>query len=83
MSKTVTFRQLQKTLNSLGFESQPVGGHVIFRHLKTGAVLTVPNTEGTVRPIYVSTAARQIANSGIATASTFESRLEKAGQGQD
>jgi predicted RNA binding protein YcfA (HicA-like mRNA interferase family) len=78
MSKPVTFGQLQKTLNSFGFESQQAGSHVIFRHLKTGAVLTVPNTEGTVRPIYVSTAARQIANSGIATASTFEIRLEKA-----
>jgi predicted RNA binding protein YcfA (HicA-like mRNA interferase family) len=78
MSKTVTFKQLQKTLNGFGFESQPGGGHVIFRHSKTGVILTVRNTPSTVRPIYVSTAARQIVNSGIATASTFENRLEKA-----
>jgi predicted RNA binding protein YcfA (HicA-like mRNA interferase family) len=78
MSKMVTFKQLQKTLNGFGFESQQHGSHVIFRHSKTGVVLTVPNTERTVRPIYVSSAARQIANSGIATASTFETRLEKA-----
>jgi predicted RNA binding protein YcfA (HicA-like mRNA interferase family) len=80
MSKTVTFKQLQKTLNGFGFESREGGGHVIFRHSKTGVVLTVPNTEPTVRPIYVSNAAHQIANSGIATASTFEIRLEKAAQ---
>jgi predicted RNA binding protein YcfA (HicA-like mRNA interferase family) len=78
MSKTVTFKQLEKTLHEFGFVSQQVGIHVIFRHSKTGAVLTVPNTGPTVRPIYVSTAARQIANSGIATASTFEIRLQKA-----
>ena len=78
MSKTVTFKQLEKTLHAFGFVSQQGGSHVIFRHSKTGVVLTVPNTERTVRPIYVSTAARQIANSGIATASTFETSLEKA-----
>ena len=78
MSKTVTFKQLQTTLNGLGFESQERGAHVIFRHSKTGAILTVPNTGRTVRPVYVNTAARQIANSGIATMSTFVTRLEKA-----
>jgi predicted RNA binding protein YcfA (HicA-like mRNA interferase family) len=78
MSKTVTFDQLRETLNGFGFESQQRGAHVIFRHSKTGVVLTVPITERTVRPIYVSTSARQIANSGIATASMFEIRLEKA-----
>jgi predicted RNA binding protein YcfA (HicA-like mRNA interferase family) len=78
MSKAVTFSQLQKTLNGFGFESQQLGSHVIFRHSRTGAVLTVPNIERTVRPIYVRTAARQIANSGIATASAFGTRLETA-----
>jgi predicted RNA binding protein YcfA (HicA-like mRNA interferase family) len=78
MFKAVTFRQLQKALNELGFQSEELGSHVIFRHSKTGVVLTVPNTGQTVRPIYVSTAARQIVNSGIATASTFESKLGKA-----
>jgi predicted RNA binding protein YcfA (HicA-like mRNA interferase family) len=77
MSKTVTFKQLEKTLHEFGFVSQQGGSHVIFRH-STGVVLTVPNTGRTVRPIYVSSAARQIANSGIATASTFEIHLEKA-----
>ncbi len=78
MSKTVTFKQLKKTLTEFGFEPEESGGHMIFRHVKTGVVLTVPSTERTVRPIYVSNAGRQIANSGIATTSTFESRLEKA-----
>jgi predicted RNA binding protein YcfA (HicA-like mRNA interferase family) len=78
MSKAVTFKQLQKTLSGFGFEARPSGSHVIFRHSKTGVVLTVPNIEGTVRPIYVSNAAHQIANSGIATASTFEARLDQA-----
>jgi predicted RNA binding protein YcfA (HicA-like mRNA interferase family) len=78
MSKAVTFEQLQKTLMGFGFvKSAASGSHVIFRHDPTGVVLTMPHT-GTVRPIYVSTAARQIANSGIATASVFENRLEKA-----
>jgi predicted RNA binding protein YcfA (HicA-like mRNA interferase family) len=78
MSKSVIFRQLQKTFGEFGFVAQQDGGHAIFRHPKTGATLTVPNIEGTVRPIYVSNAARQIANSGIATTSMFEVRLEKA-----
>jgi predicted RNA binding protein YcfA (HicA-like mRNA interferase family) len=78
MSKTVTFKQLRKTLTGFGFVSEERDGHMIFRHSKTGAVVTVPSTEPTVRPIYVSTAGRQIANSGIAPASTFELRLEKA-----
>jgi predicted RNA binding protein YcfA (HicA-like mRNA interferase family) len=81
MSKAVTFKQLQKTLYGSGFESQQAGSHVIFRHLRTGLVLTVPNNDQTARPIYVSNASSQIANSGIATASTFEKRLEKASEG--
>jgi predicted RNA binding protein YcfA (HicA-like mRNA interferase family) len=81
MSKPVTFAQLQKTLTGFGFEPEQRGSHVLFRHPETGVVLTVPNTERTVRPIYVSSAARQIANSGIATASTFETRLETAAKG--
>jgi hypothetical protein len=57
-----------------------MGSHVIFRHAKTGVVLTVPTIERTVRPIYVNTASRQIANSGIASTSTFEAKLEQAGK---
>lgn len=84
MSKAVTFKQLRETLTGFGFESaQNRGSHVIFRHAKTGVVLTVPNTGRIVRPIYVSNAGRQIANSGIATASTFECRLEKAANNAD
>lgn len=78
MSKMVTFKQLQAALNELGFESQQHGSHSIFMHPKTGTVLTVPNMDRMVRPIYVSTAARQIANSGIAAASAFEATLSKA-----
>ena len=78
MSKTVTFKQLQRTLNEFGFEkSRQKGSHVIFRHSEKGVVVVVPNIGETVRPVYVKTAARQIANSGIATVSTFENRLEK------
>ena len=62
----------------LGFVSDPSGGHVIFRHPETGLVLTAPNAEGKVRSIYVVTAARQIANVGIASAAAFEARLAKA-----
>jgi predicted RNA binding protein YcfA (HicA-like mRNA interferase family) len=83
MSKTVTFKQLRKTPTGFGFESEEHGGHVVFRHPKTGVVLTVPSTERTVRPIYVSTAGCQIANSGIATPSTFEFRLVKAAEDAD
>jgi hypothetical protein len=78
MSKTVTFDQLRKTLNGFGFEAEQGGANVLFRHAKTGAVVTVPNTERTIRPIYVSNAACQIANSGIGTTATFEARLAKA-----
>jgi hypothetical protein len=78
MSKPVTLWQLRKALDEFGFESQESRGHVIFRHSETGVVVTAPSTEPTVRRIYVSTAARQIANSGIATASSFERRLERA-----
>lgn len=79
MPRKVTFDQLRKTLDGFGFESQQRrGGHVIFRHPKTGVVLTVPNLEATVRPIYVSTAAHQIVSSGIATKAGFERSLEKA-----
>lgn len=78
MSKAVTFKQLQRTLNGLGFESQHGGRHVTFRHPRTGTVLTVPNIEPTIRPIYVSTAARQVANSGIATMAMFGARLQRA-----
>ena len=78
MSRMVTFKQMQTALNEFGFEAQQHGGHTIFRHPKTGAVLTVPNMDRVVRPIYISTAARQIANSGIAATSAFEATLAKA-----
>nr|WP_294524004.1 hypothetical protein [uncultured Rhodopila sp.] len=78
MTQPVTFAQLRDTLTGLGFVSDPSGGHVIFRHPKTGLVLTAPNAEGKVRPTYVVTAARQIANFGIATEAAFEARLAKA-----
>jgi predicted RNA binding protein YcfA (HicA-like mRNA interferase family) len=78
MSKDVTFRQLQKALYDFGFESVERGSHVIFKHRKTGAVLTVPSNTEVIRPIYVSTAIRQVANSGITTASNFEVKLGQA-----
>jgi hypothetical protein len=78
MTKAVTFGQLRDTLNGLGFVADPGGGHVIFRHPETGLVLSVPSAEAKVRPIYVITAARQIANFGIAAESAFEARLAKA-----
>jgi len=78
MTKPVTLAQLRDTLTGLGFVSDPSGGHVIFRHPETGLVLTAPNAEGKVRSIYVITAARQIANVGIASAAAFEARLAKA-----
>ena len=81
MSRTVTFKQLQKTLGELGFvQYRKTGGHVLFWHSETGAVLTLPMTES-VRPIYVSSAARQIANSGIAASSAFEKKLGKSAKG--
>jgi predicted RNA binding protein YcfA (HicA-like mRNA interferase family) len=78
MSNTVTFAQLKKTLNDFGFQAKSSGSHVIFLHSKTGVVLTVPYTEGNVPSLYINTATRQVANSGIATVSTFQSRLQKS-----
>jgi predicted RNA binding protein YcfA (HicA-like mRNA interferase family) len=84
MSKTVTYEQLKNALSEFGFKPEQEGAaHVIFRHSKTGVVVTVPKMGKTVRPVFVSTAARQIANSGIATAKTFENRLEKAAESVD
>jgi predicted RNA binding protein YcfA (HicA-like mRNA interferase family) len=82
VSQKVTFKQLQKTLNGLGFEARQSlsSSHVIFKHSKTGVVLTVPNSGPTVPPVYVNTAARQVANSGIATVTSFENKLERAGK---
>jgi len=73
----VTFQQLEKTLTDFGFTYSTSAGHAIFRHPVTGSVLTVPNGEQPIRQIYVNTAARQVANSGIATVKAFESRLTK------
>jgi hypothetical protein len=78
MTKPVTSGQLRDTLNGLGFVADPGGGHVIFRRPGAGLVVSVPNVEGEGRPIYAVTAARQIANFGIATAAAFEARLAKA-----
>jgi predicted RNA binding protein YcfA (HicA-like mRNA interferase family) len=78
MTKPVTSGQLRDTLNGLGFVADPGGGHVIFRHPETGLILSVPNVEGKVRPIYVVTAAHQIAQFGIATEAAFAARLAKA-----
>jgi predicted RNA binding protein YcfA (HicA-like mRNA interferase family) len=78
MAKPMTSGQLRDTLNGLGFVADPGGGHVIFRHPETGLILSVPNAEGKVRPIYVVAAARQIANFGIATEAAFAARLAKA-----
>lgn len=76
MSKQVTYARLQKTLKELGFEEMRLNGaHVIFRHGEKGAVLSVPKSSGSVPPVYVNTAARQIANSGIATTDDFKQRL--------
>ena len=74
----VTFRQLDKTLKTFGFESTMQGGHAIFRHQGNGAVLTVPAAEGDVRAIYVVNAKQQIANSGIASADAFEATLARS-----
>jgi hypothetical protein len=78
MAKPVTSGQLRDTLNGLGFVADPGGGHVIFRRPGAGLVLSVPNAEGKIRSIYVVTAARQIANFGIATEAAFAARLAKA-----
>lgn len=81
MCDIVTFKDLQKALQELGFEPSEAGthgAHVIFRHLKKGVVLSVPHTTGPIRPIYVSTVARQLSNSGIASTSMFQKRLNSS-----
>ena len=77
MSKKVKLRHLEKVLRQYGFAERTRGNHYLFRHPETGLVLTVPTHEETVRPIYVATIARQLANTGIATTASFNSRLEK------
>ena len=74
MSKRITFAQLKAALDRVGFQSRVAGTHMIFQHPK-GAILTVPANEAVVRPIVVSNAVRQVANTGIATASSFEAGL--------
>ena len=71
----VTFRQLDRTLKGLGFESIVNGDRAVFRHEKKDAILTVPTEDGAVRDIYVVNARRQVANSGIASADAFEAKL--------
>ena len=79
MHDAVTYSQFKRALIDLGFQATESGpSHVIFRHPPTGAVLTVPKTERRVRPIYVLNAIRQVENTGIASAATFESMLKQA-----
>lgn len=77
MSRRVSFKQLRATLHGFGFDERPMGTHVIFKHTRTGVVVSLPGNEPTVRPIYLNTVVRQVANSGIATQAIFENRLEK------
>ena len=79
MSKIVTFQQLQSFLQGLGFEGRSSrGAHMIFEHTKTGTVVTLPNKQGPIRPIYLRTAMRQILNAGIATEFQIRNKLDKA-----
>jgi predicted RNA binding protein YcfA (HicA-like mRNA interferase family) len=82
MSKPVTSQQLVGTLEDLGFklDAEQAGAHLLLRHEKTGAVLTLPKSARPLRPVFVNTAARQVANSGIASVEAFSKRLEFAGQ---
>jgi len=82
MSKPVTSQQLVGTLEDLGFklDTEQAGAHLLLRHEKTGAVLTLPKSSRPLRPVFVNTAARQVANSGIASVEIFSKRLEFAGQ---
>lgn len=81
MSKPVTSKQLVETLAALGFElDRQIGSHLLLKHDGTGAVLTLPQSTKPLRPIFVNTAARQVANSGIATVESFNRKLESAGQ---
>lgn len=85
MSKSVTSQQLVDTLKALGFElnaqaNAPPNAHLLLKHDKTGAILTLPQSAKPLRQIFVNTAARQVANSGIATVESFNRKLESVGR---
>jgi predicted RNA binding protein YcfA (HicA-like mRNA interferase family) len=78
MSKSVTLQQFQQTLRGFGFEqSKRSGHHLIYQHPTRGVIVTVPTNEPNIRPVYVRAAAKQVANSGIATTQAFEAKLNQ------
>lgn len=75
--KSVNLQKLKKALTDLGFnQKDSPRGHALFEHSNTGAVVSIPTIKDDVPAIFVNTAARQVANSGIASVEKFERALQ-------
>ena len=71
-----TFKQVESTLATFGFRPTKPGFHTIFRHQKTGVVVSIPSKPVQIDSVFVAAAGRQITNLGIAPKGEFEKRLQ-------
>jgi len=77
-TRTVTYKQLERALEHLGFtQTFRSGNHVTFVQNETGATILLPGgqPEDGVQPVYLYTARRTIVENGIADEETFELML--------
>jgi hypothetical protein len=80
----VTFAQLDKVLRSLGFTCRAVQhgppGHV-YQHEQTGAMILLPAFRDTDKLYehHLAAARLELENFGLADASVFAAKLQKAG----
>jgi hypothetical protein len=80
----VTYRQLDKILRAFGFvcrpgENDPPG--YIYEHEKAGALIMLPafRKSDKVYEHHLAAARSELENFGIADATTFDTKLQKAG----
>ncbi len=79
-TRTVTYKQLERALERLGFtQTFRSGSHMTFVQKETGATILLPGAEPEdgVQPIYLYTARRTVVENGIADEEAFELMLNE------
>lgn len=72
LKTTVKLKNLVAALTQLGFEEKRRnGGHAVFVHTKTGAIISLPMVEDNVRVVIFRAILSQIVGLGMATEKRF------------
>lgn len=82
MPDSVRTQELAKALKHSGFSETRKGSHMVFRHGKTGLIVTLPAKTDKVPQVYLRSILRQLSNYNISHDDDVDKLLNRMREGR-